>query len=539
MKKILVLLFCLLVALCSLQGCGDGNGTTSSTGGSTAKEHVFKDFRYVYDLDEYITLPDFESFSFELELDALQQKIDNSIIENAIQSKRTVCMQGDVVSIYYVAYRIDENGEIIYNDNSAAVVDEKENYFIYIGSKLAHKELENGVIGMSVGEIKDIFVTFPSDYENEEIAGERVLFEVCLEAVYDAEIYNFLYVKKYFPEFSTTEEFEQSFKNDIAFEELCAFITENAVVKKYPEKERELLVKSLKDSEAEFEKNYKITLDEYIAKNYNMTRDEYINSTIKNEMVLYALGELLEIEITNQMLLNERNGLISYYAEYYKGLGVSQSQATQKAEKLVDDLGDYYVYENVLNSLLNEALAKTVKYTEKEKTYESVTTVLADRQKIPTGNLVGNLCLSLDLEIFNGYGSFGTTLNPSKNVGKYTVIYFFGIWDEESKSILSVLDGLSKEYKESLTVYAVHSAYEFRDAADFVLENYKGTEIVFLKDTSLYSGQVGKDEGYTKLGGEGTYPYALILDEIGVIKATLSGAEAFQDLENQLSELAK
>jgi trigger factor len=42
---------------------------------------------------------------------------------------------------------------------------------------------EDGIVGMSVGEQKTIDVTFPEDYQNKELAGQAVQFEIELKSV--------------------------------------------------------------------------------------------------------------------------------------------------------------------------------------------------------------------------------------------------------------------------------------------------------------------------------------------------------------------
>ena len=53
-----------------------------------------------------------------------------------------------------------------------------ENYSLTIGSKTFIPGFEEGIIGMSRGEEKDLELTFPKDYMSEELKGKKVTFKV-------------------------------------------------------------------------------------------------------------------------------------------------------------------------------------------------------------------------------------------------------------------------------------------------------------------------------------------------------------------------
>ncbi len=147
---------------------------------------------------------------------------------------------------------------------------------------------------------------------------------------------------------------------------------------------------------------------------------------------------------------------------------------------------------------------------------------------IETGNKVGEICYGTELEIFTQDGLTGTYFNPAENKGKITIINFWGTWCGGCVKELPYFDRIATEYKDTVTVVAVHTELVFAEtAADYVKENYPDSDMIFLKDVlSNPSDELSPDKYYTMLGGMGSYPMTVILDEEGVIIfTTLKGME--------------
>lgn len=91
-------------------------------------------------------------------------------------------------------------------------------YDLTIGSGTFIPGFEDGVIGMNIGETKDINLTFPEDYGNEDLAGKEVVFTVKLNAI-KLEIPATLddaWVEKYTNgEQKTVEEYRQVIKTEM------------------------------------------------------------------------------------------------------------------------------------------------------------------------------------------------------------------------------------------------------------------------------------------------------------------------------------
>lgn len=148
------------------------------------------------------------------------------------------------------------------------------------------------------------------------------------------------------------------------------------------------------------------------------------------------------------------------------------------------------------------------------------------------GNEIGDLCYGAELAIINGSGISKETVNPI-NSGKITIINFWGTWCTPCVGELPYFDRIASEYKDIVSVIAVHTNMVSETAPEFIAEYYGESNIVFACDI--------ENEGYyTMLGGRGTYPYTVILDEEGTIINIFFSALEYEDLKEAVeSGLAK
>ena len=80
----------------------------------------------------------------------------------------------DVAVIDYEGFK---NGEPF------APTSKTENFLIKVGAGQIVKDLDDGIVGMSAGDEKEIDVTFPDDYFKEELVGQNVQFKVKLNEI--------------------------------------------------------------------------------------------------------------------------------------------------------------------------------------------------------------------------------------------------------------------------------------------------------------------------------------------------------------------
>ena len=140
------------------------------------------------------------------------------------------------------------------------------------------------------------------------------------------------------------------------------------------------------------------------------------------------------------------------------------------------------------------------------------------------GTQVGQKLPSYFVETFDENGLSGECIDPSA-LGKVTVINFWGTWCPPCVGELPEFSEVATEYKDSVTIVAIHSVQNFKaGAVSHIKNNFSDSDIIFAADEDLGEGIVYFDECYETFGGNGYYPYTIIIDENGVITYAKEGA---------------
>ena len=139
------------------------------------------------------------------------------------------------------------------------------------------------------------------------------------------------------------------------------------------------------------------------------------------------------------------------------------------------------------------------------------------------GNQEGDLCVNYDLEIVTGEAITTETVDPTAT-GKITIINFWGTWCTPCVAELPYFDQIATEYADSVKVFAIHTNMVSETEPGYLAEHYPDSLITFARD--------GVGEAYyTALGGRGTYPYTVILDETGKIVKIFWSSVHYEDLQ--------
>lgn len=142
------------------------------------------------------------------------------------------------------------------------------------------------------------------------------------------------------------------------------------------------------------------------------------------------------------------------------------------------------------------------------------------------GNGVGDLCYNYDLEIVDGKGHTGETFDPTAT-GKITIINFWGTWCTPCVNELPYFDQIAADYGDEVCVVAIHSSISKETAPEYIGKYYPDTKMLFSWD----GGEGFTGEYYTALGGRGTYPYTVVLDQKGIIQKIFVSSVTYEDLK--------
>ena len=148
------------------------------------------------------------------------------------------------------------------------------------------------------------------------------------------------------------------------------------------------------------------------------------------------------------------------------------------------------------------------------------------------GNQLGDLCYDYQLPIVNGSGDTGKILDPSAT-GRITIINFWGTWCTPCVNELPFFDRIASDYSDSVTVVAIHSSVSKETSPAYIAEHYPQTSMLFSWD----GGEGLNGEYYTALGGRGTYPYTIVLDENGIISQIFFSSVTYDDLQASVETL--
>lgn len=343
MKKILsiVLVLSLILGLgLVFTGCGE-------------KEPYSK-----YDLSEYITLPDYNSFDVEIpeilvtdaDIDAQIQKNLEAAADTEIVKEGTVA-EGDTVTVKF-------DGTL--EDGTKQDGMKSEGSKLTLGSGQFIDGFEEGLYGATIGEEVSLDLKFPESYPNNpDLEGKGVTFVVTVlskEVKVIPELTD-KFVKdnsevdtiaEYRTEVGKALEQAQYDEKlyDIKFD-LYSKIIEETKVLKYPEKEVKEQVKEVtktyKDKAKAADKKWEIYLEEDLMvteDEFNKEAKAYAEELVKQEMIIYAIAEKEGISVTEeeydaylQSMLASSGFADEKAFESYAGMSVSEYADLYKLDR--------------------------------------------------------------------------------------------------------------------------------------------------------------------------------------------------------------
>ena len=207
-----------------------------------------------------------------------------------------------------------ENGDIAvidfegFKDGVAFEGGKGENYSLEIGSNTFIPGFEDQVIGMKAGDERDINVTFPEDYQAQDLVGAPVVFKVKVNEVKTKE----------------ARELDADFFEDLGMEGIDS--------KEKLEKEIESSIKAQKEMDAE---------------------NKYVDK------ILEEVSKNVEVDIPEEMVNEEVDRLMHRFEEQMKMQGISLDiyyQFTKSTEADLRNQLEKEAYSNVLYRLMLEEI---------------------------------------------------------------------------------------------------------------------------------------------------------------------------------------
>lgn len=247
----------------------------------------------------------------QLEHSARMQDIEGRSVQN-----------GDIANINFV-------GKV---DGVAFDGGTGEDYDLAIGSHTFIEGFEEQIIGMNIGDERDINVTFPTEYHSEELAGKPSVFTVKLNAIKEKILpeMNDEWASDV-SEFETLAEYKEDIKKGIV-EKLTSEAeveTEGALIRKIVEASKMDIPHSMIDTEIDYMMNtysqrlsYQgLTLEDYI-KFTGTTMEQFrenchhsAHENVEARLVLQAIIEKEKIEATEADIDAKIEEIASQYGQ--------------------------------------------------------------------------------------------------------------------------------------------------------------------------------------------------------------------------------
>lgn len=189
MKKKFMSVMLAATLVVSLVGCGKKNNNNTATDADdtsnkaiTAEEYNATIASNAAVYKKYITLPEYKGIAVSVDKSSLTVSDDDveTYISNILSSYATseqvtegTTESGDTISLDYSG-KLDG---VAFSGGTATDVS------YTIGSGKFITDLDQGLVGLNVGQEYDIPCTFPSDYSSSDLAGKSVIFTVTVHSI--------------------------------------------------------------------------------------------------------------------------------------------------------------------------------------------------------------------------------------------------------------------------------------------------------------------------------------------------------------------
>lgn len=302
-------------------------------------------------------------------------KFDKKVTKEDIEKEIEMAREKNARSIT-VEDRALENGDISNIDfegfdNGVAFEGGKgEKFDLTIGGGQFIPGFEEKLIGMNIGETRDIEVSFPADYHMESLAGKPVVFKVILNSISKKELpaLDDEFVKDV-SEFETLKEYKDSIKEKLekrlegerkAARETAVFdkLVENTEVV-IPEAMIEDQAHSLEEQTEHELSHQGMTLDmycQYLGLDKNVMKANFkaqAEKDVKLKLALDAVAKQENVEVTDEEINNKIDELVKQY-----GSGEDTEKNFKNNDSIKQYLTEQLKQEKLISLMVDSAIEK-------------------------------------------------------------------------------------------------------------------------------------------------------------------------------------
>ena len=336
-----------------------------------SKISVPDDYNYD-DLSAYIKLADYKGIEYtkitgEISDDEVKAKIDEKLASGETEQIKEGTVEKDSV------VNIDYEGSI---DGVKFEGGTAQNQELDIANSAYIDGFAEAIVGHKVGETFDINVVFPEDYGKEELNGKPAVFKITVNYIVGQKKadFNDEWVQNN-SEYKTTEEYEKSVRDELSQEvmstadnkektEVFNKIVDGSEIVEYPEKELTARTEQIKKMYSDYAESSGMKLDEFLssqmgmdAEQFNTMVDETAKTTVKQELVLYALKDA-------ESIVADQAGYDKFIQDMLKNAGLTEKTFKEQNGKTVAEYAEEsnlyasYLYQEVMNKVMEYSVGK-------------------------------------------------------------------------------------------------------------------------------------------------------------------------------------
>ncbi len=282
--------------------------------------------------------------------------------------------------------RAVENGDLVSLDYAGSVDGEAfpggtaENYSLEIGSGHFIPGFEEQLVGMSIGEEKDITVTFPEEYHAEDLKGKEAVFHVKIHEIKEKELPELDdEFAKDISEFETLDEYKADLKQKLqkSADDNARTAMENQLIQKICDNAEvdipQVMVENEVDNlvrEMEFNLQYSgLNLERYLEMTNTSIEDFRAQFTdraynrVKTQLVLESVTKAENISVTEDDLEEE-------YARMAEQYGRDIEEIKKNFSTNVQYIEDTILAKKTVDMLMAEAVFVEKQETEENKEHQ-------------------------------------------------------------------------------------------------------------------------------------------------------------------------
>ena len=347
MKKKICMLVLALCMTASFTACGSKEDTKSSAEAKNEdtkedvkeeetqerkedSEEMTEDTRIVSvaadEMEKYIKLGEYKGLDVQEDVQEVtdadvETQIETNLSQNPVEvtDENAEVKEGDVVNIDYEGKK----------DGVAFEGGTAEGFDLTIGSGSFIDGFEDGLIGAKKGEIRNLNLTFPENYQAEDLAGQNVIFTVTVNAIKTTPELTEEWVKDN-TEYDSVEKYKEGVRKNLeeinretakntAMSNVWTTVMDSCEVIEYPQEDIDQAMKLFEDNLNEYAKQQNMEPEAFL-ETQGMTREQFDEQnksfseyTVKQNLVVQAIMDAEKMTLADDRSEDAKKELAANY----------------------------------------------------------------------------------------------------------------------------------------------------------------------------------------------------------------------------------